>query len=34
MTGFSAPTRWHTETVYAITDLHHPHQARPAELAS
>ena len=24
--------RWHTETVYAITDLH-PHQARPAELA-
>ena len=25
--------RWHTETVYAITDLR-PHQARPAELAS
>jgi predicted transposase YbfD/YdcC len=24
--------RWHTETVYAITDLR-PHQARPAELA-
>ena len=25
--------RWHTETVYAITDLA-PHQARPAELAA
>jgi predicted transposase YbfD/YdcC len=24
--------RWHTETVYAVTDLR-PHQARPAELA-
>jgi hypothetical protein len=31
VTGFSAPTRWHTETVYAITDLR-PHQARLAEL--
>ena len=25
--------RWHTETVYAITDLE-PHQARPDELAA
>jgi hypothetical protein len=24
--------KWHTETVYAITDLH-PHQARPEQLA-
>ena len=27
------PGRWHTETVYAITDLA-PHQASPAELAA
>jgi hypothetical protein len=26
------PGRWHTQTIYAITDLR-PHQARPDELA-
>jgi predicted transposase YbfD/YdcC len=29
----TSKNKWHTETVYAITDLH-PHQARPDELAS
>jgi predicted transposase YbfD/YdcC len=31
--GLSGRGRWHTETVYAITDLH-PHHARPGELAA